>query len=256
MVSDNTKDTLYCVSNLDRSKVFVNKAAWGNEGKVLNSWGHWKLNGALVEGLHADNGKLLVAVTRGDSLFLEQVETTDVGLLMDRRVKSTGIFDGTYTVFATPYTVDDSVSYSGVVEGDNTVLDLEVNSSTSLRALGNHAGIADVGVDYSMSYTFSPVYRRDNNGRPLLDNKLKMRTFGVNTDGDVGLELHVQPKYREVRINRFGYDSNRRDGFTRLMVQSEASTVRLALVNSSPYQAGIYSAIWEAELVKRTNRSV
>jgi hypothetical protein len=183
-------------------KWFVN----GNE-KVQSAWSRWDLGtNATVAGMGWIDHSLYLVIARGSKTVLERVDFSGKfqdspllwGIHLDRRQNVTATTTGASA--GSTRLANLTVDYTGL--GPVVVIDgiqrlVTAVASTYVEVSGSFDGkSAWVGIPYTMSWTFSTPYLR-NNGDAVIDGRLQL-TYGRLAYESTGhFIVTVSPKYRD-----------------------------------------------------------
>jgi hypothetical protein len=227
-----TEDTLVCLTDSDRSSLYVYKWFWNGQEKVQSSWSVWTFDlnaGATpIFGVRFIGPTAYMVIGRGTDLFLEKLgleaNPTEPGLSflvhLDRRVNDS-VLAGTYNAVADTTTVDFTFPVTGslgiiqcVTIGDYNGFKvgqrLTPVSTTTFSATyrGNLIGVPAVyGFPYEMRYRFSePVIREPSPTGGIVgvtNGRLQVRTFSVVYEKTGYFRVETTPLYRDTATVEF-----------------------------------------------------
>jgi hypothetical protein len=259
---------LFAHSTSEPGNLFVYTTYFDGKEKVQSAWGRWRLNADEILSIKLVDGQLHYLARRGSVVTLEKVATSrqdnDPGLnftaLLDCRVKTTGSYDpvNKTTSWTLPY------PHKGCVDictsGDwgtksGRVVAVDYTGSNVVTAKGNWAGQpVFAGYRYQSYYEFSKQHVRVEDAA-ILGGRLQLRSMTVFCEQTGYLEAHVTPEQRPTRIHKMtgrvlGSAKNRvgsvaiDDVKFRFRIGSRGDTVKIALVNDTPYPSCVTSASW------------
>lgn len=213
IIGSSIYDILFCLNTTSRYQIHTYKFYWGaDDKKEQSSWSVWNLDSSdVILGGDILANKLFLAVQRSDGVYLEyidlQANATDTGMgvlvHLDRKKSITGSYSaGTgLTTWTIPYAYSGTVS---VVLGSSFGVDkgktLSVSrpTTTTITATGDYSsGAAYVGLPYTMTYTFSPFYFKDESKVTIEHYKLKMKYINVVYDNSAYFKVEVTPDQRD-----------------------------------------------------------
>jgi hypothetical protein len=265
---------LFILPDLARNHLYVYTSYWDGVQKVQSAWTRYIFgdteNDAYIYGHAVIADLVYILIDRAGEVCLEKfavdTEGNDPALgfipLYDRRVQLTGVYDAVngWTTWTLPYSHHNvaQVLLGGAFTNQiGRILNVTYPTATTVRAVGDFsAGTAYIGIKYQLYGELSRQYLRDQNNSSLVTGRLQMReiTFSFRDTGY--FEVHVMPEARTTRVwkftgrilgstaNAIGVPALESLGTYRVKVASRADTVKIAIVNDSPYPSVITGAAW------------
>jgi hypothetical protein len=279
LASSNLDDILVGLSLDNRNELYVYKYYWATpDEKAQSAWSKWTVDaGAVI--LNADfiDTNLFMVVKRSDGMYIEKLNTqqgkdTDVGyrVHLDQRVNLLGAYDvGTnLTTYTVPYLVTGgtfkAVLDTGFTAQEGTELALTEASSTTLTIAGDYsASNSYVGREYTMLYTFSPIYWKDEKSLAVPHYKLKIKNFKLLYSNTGTFNVSVTPVNRSTNTYVF---TGKTLGDTKLIIGNvsigtgtykfpvfaDATQAVVSITSSSALPVSLQSAEYEASLNSRS----
>ena len=116
MTGDPTNDTIMCLSDNDRSALYIYKMYIDGETKAQSAWSKWTYgSNAKIKWMEVIDGELYMVLSRDGQVFFEKTflryelseEKHPYQVSMDRIVRATGVYDSVndHTTWTTPYPV-------------------------------------------------------------------------------------------------------------------------------------------------------
>lgn len=277
------EDVVVALSSDDRTRLYVYKYYWGDEGKLQSSWSKWTMP-AEVKILDCAfiGPTLYMVIQREDGVYLEsmgiEANREDIGfdfeVLLDRKITEsncTVAYNTTTdeTDFTLPYA--ESGTMQMVVRtllGDHKVGSTPTISrpaANKVRVKGDYSG-TDVylGLKYQWLYTFSKFSLKDKSQtggeKPLPGRRLQIKTVKLLFDRTGYFKVQVTPtggstfEYiynpTTIGITEIGEFALASGEFT-FPVRSKNDRVTITMLSDSWLPVRIQSAVWEGEFLNR-----
>lgn len=284
--ASNLDEVVIGLSLEERNAIYVYKYYWASpEEKVQSAWSKFTIDSSGTI-LNADfiNTKLYLVIGRSDGMYLEvldmQKAPDDLGFVvnLDQRRYITGSYDGgtNETTWTLPYPVTDG-TFKAVLNADyagqaGTILSLTNSGTSTVKVTGNYtANPVYVGRPYEMSYTFSPIYFKDEQKTAVPHYKIKLKNFEILYANTGYFRTTVTPRnrdtfettYRDTASTTFTGkqlgDSTLKVGTVtiatgkyRLPIFSDSVTTVISVLSDSPLPVAIQGAEWEGVLVTKS----
>ena len=279
LASSNLDDVLMGFSLDNRNEIYVYKYYWASpEEKAQSSWSKFTLDtGATILNGDFIDTNLFMVVKRSDGMYIEKLNTqqgadTDVGyrVHLDQRITVTGAYDSpsNTTTFTTPYPVTGGtfkiVLGSSFTDQEGTELEVTVATANTLTISGDYsAGTVFLGRVYTMLYTFSPIYWKDEKSLTVPHYKLKIKNFKLLYSQTGTFNITVTPLNRDANSYIF---TGKQLGSTKLIIGevsiatgtfkfpvfSNATTTVVSITSASALPVSLQSAEYEASLNSRS----
>lgn len=250
IVAADDLNSLFVLSDGDRSKVYLYQWLWNGQDKEISAWSYWTFSGDVLS-LSYLNGIVYVVVKRADGVFLEKVNlqygahpaATVNQVCLDRRVTVTGTYiqAGDRTEFGLPYLPNQAayriVLGSGHAGQAETLLDPSSyvwSGANVVRVPGNHANAAVVaGEAYEFAIELSQIWLRDQNGNPDTISVVKLDNLVLN---------YQDAAFFQTAVSNYGYDWTEQDYVPALASEFSARVVGEAslILNTPIYASGSY----------------
>lgn len=261
-------------------------AAWnykwlynGND-KIQSAWSKWTFPSCTsIYTVFWINKRLYLVMQRGFGVTLEYMDfetrvpvATDFVPHLDCLVKAgTVTWNGQLTTVSTAVSSETAnfVGLSPVLIANGKEVYVASTSSSSVSTNQNLTGMTCyVGIRYDMTYTFSPIYLRNQN-TPVLDGRLSL-TYGRITFSDTGFfSVAVIPTFRDsyaylrdskeyeyfgggVDVAYYTDTVNLPTGTFRFPIHAKAEDVSVSVTSDSHYPVRMNSAVFEAHYVTRS----
>lgn len=290
-------DTVFVLSDDAPNKLYVYRYYWKGNEKVQSAWGTWTLgDDCTLLSMEAIGNYLYLVVNRASGTYIEKIDLElfaqtdgmDFLVHLDRLKQVTGTYDGVndWTTFSLPYEVDASITPKfvyGPAFGTSKGVQIPPASVTrvnnyTFRVPGDvTAGYCYVGESYTMSYTFSPVFVRNQQGA-IIDGDLRLRTMTLYYEDTAYFKTRVTPLGRSASEqiivtgdlstwNSYGFTGKTVgtaaltlgqlslvNGKFRFPVFSAAISAKIEILNDSHYASNITKVDWEGNLTMRNKR--
>jgi hypothetical protein len=266
---------LLMLHDADRAnEIYAYKFRWQGSEKVQSAWNKWTFSGDVV-GAVCFETELYVVIKRDAKFFLEKMylSIADHPILkfpihLDRQVTvNTGSYDIDTDI--TTWTLPYEVTEAPVVVVENTGLEIpfvEFVDSTTLRASGDYSDSkVIVGEAFVSKIVMTEPNRKDANGNPVLDDRIRMRGIHVRVKNTSTFSVEyyhsnrLQPavvRTRGLSAAMYGHSHYGAVPFTSAAIRVGLSGtnvgLRVALINESYLPSSFVSAIWEMEVVRKT----
>lgn len=277
MSSSNLDDIVTGVSLDERNVIYVYKYYWASpEEKVQSSWSKFEIdaNDTILNTDFIDT-RLYMVIGRSDGMYIEYLDLNkpedDIGYVvnLDSRISQAGVYDaGTNTTTWTlPYPAVGNfraVLGSAFTAQEGTELELTVTGANTVAVTGDYSGgNSYIGKPYWFTYTFSPIYFKDENRVHVPHYTLKIKNFKINCNETGFFQVDVTPKNRDTYTYKYtgkrlgdasliiGNININTDAF-KFPVMSNSSDVDITIKTDSSLPCTIQTAEWEGEL---TNKS-
>jgi len=273
MQADPVTGTLFVLASGDSASLFVYRAFWDDNAKVMSSWFKYTFNkgNAFIHGFALFSGYLVVICETSDGLLLLQSpierEPPHAGMaytpLLDQRVELIGTYSAGQdkTTWYTPY--DPNINTIVVLGGDfashgetpGRVLEVTEVAGT-LVASGDYSdATCYIGNLYTMDVVLSRIYLRDNDGSTVLDGNLKLRDIQFSHEDTGYYQVDVTPFARDTYTYEYtGYNVSGgevlldeapvQDGIFKVPVKTDAHSVTIGISNDTQFPCTITSATW------------
>lgn len=279
MCGSTNENVIFALSGQDRASVYVYKYYWSGQEKAQSSWSKWTLPGnPTILSMEMMNTKLYLVVQRADGVSLEvldvQVGYAEVDLPLqvhlDRKAVLTGVYSAVtgLTTWTLPYSDEgvQVVAGGGFIGRAGQLLTTTQTSPTTLTAVGDFsAATVYAGVPYTARYRFSIQYYRDQNKTAVADAILKLRNMKVYYTKSGYFRAEVTPLGRPMSYYTF---TGKTIGTTAMVMGSaqldsgvfkfdvftDASNVKIELVNDSYLPSFFQSAEWMAMMTTKSQR--
>lgn len=278
LACSNLDDVLVALSLDQRNTLYIYKYYWSSpEEKAQSSWSKFTIDstGTILNADFIDT-KLYMVVGRSDGMYLEYLDfeasaDSDLGFLvdLDQRVTSTGTYNAAtnLTTWTLPYPVNGSLQavLGGTYTGKKgTVIGLTNASANTVTASGDYSsGPVYIGRPYTMTYTFSPIYYKDDAKVAVPHYNLKLKNFEVLYNLTGYFSITVLPKNRETY--KYTYtgkqlgDSGLQIGSIpigtgrfKVPVLADSLTTTISITSDSPLPCSLQAAEWEGLLTTRS----
>lgn len=255
-----------CLFVLSDGALYPYAYLWGNEGKLLSSWGSWDFSADEV--LHAEcvDDELVVVLDRDGELTIERVslsinqseDALDHAVYLDSRITHADVSSLTYnagsdtTTFTLPYDSDGAsiqvVDFGGTRHTVAFVSGADVTVEGDITALDFYVGRA-----YTMRYTFSkPLVRyRDQQGFASRHRDPQHIARGRIMYADSS-EFDVSVAVGGRSARNLGFDAVTpgspapvRDGEYVFGVMGRAHDTVVTITNSSPFPSNLTGVTWD-----------
>lgn len=264
----------FLVPDEHRNHIYVYTSYWNGTEKVQSAWVRYILgeteDDAYIYGAAVVGDSLYLLVARDTEVTLEKIpvdteaDDEDLGFapLYDRRVELTGSYDAVngWTTWTTPYHHHDDVKIllgGGFTGKKGRILNVTYPSSTTVRAVGDFSSsTVYAGIEYEERAEISPQYMRDQQGVAMRTGRLQMKNITFSFKNTGYFEVHVTPKARDTKVWKMtghilgdasftiGSPTILENGTYTAKVGSKGDTVKIEVVNSSPYPSVITGATW------------
>lgn len=266
-LSENERDTLYCYK-------------WYTQAgeKVQSAWGKWVFTDSTILGTEFLDGYLYIVVKDGSgevhlTKMLMDPTSGDLTYLDRKFTLSTMVYDAPsdITTVTTPYAYADTLSMY-VMESGNYGFNIpafKINDTTYELDGDWTASTIDAGIEYSMSYTFSPIYIRTSsqtgNTVSIQDTRLQLRYLQLNYTDTSYFKVTVTPTSNtpsEIEFDAqlltdtsYSLDELPKDtGEFRFPVYARNTEVDIKITNDSPFACQFGSVEWSGMYHQRTRR--
>lgn len=245
----------------------------GNE-KIQSAWSKWTFPYATrILGMEWFNKRLYLVIVRNSQAYLEfmdfEVRVPDPDNFLphlDCLFKSTtGSWNGVFTVITTTNASSetanfDNIPIQAILEGKT--VDVLDRTTSSVTVRGNASNkTCYIGIPYSMEYTFSPVYLRQQNV-PVLDGRLTL-TYGSVSFSDTGyFKVLISPKFRtpysyeyfggSFNANYMTDEINLERGTFRYPIHTRNEDASITISTDSHFPLRLNAASFEAQFVTRS----
>lgn len=277
MSSSNLDDIVTGVSLDERNVIYVYKYYWASpEEKVQSSWSKFQINeNDIILNTDFIDTRLYMVIGRSDGMYIEYLDLNkpddDIGYVvnLDSRIEQTGVYDAgsNTTTWTLPYPAVGTykaVLGSTFTSQEGTELELTITGVNTVAVSGDYSGgDSYLGKPYVFTYTFSPVYFKDENRIHVPHYILKIKNFKINYDNTGFFQVDVTPKNRDTYSynytgKRIG-DSNLiignisiNTGAYKFPVMATSYDTTITVKSDSTLPCAIQTAEWEGEL---TNKS-
>lgn len=244
----------------------------GNE-KIQSAWSRWSFPGcSRIVGMEWFNKRLYLVVIRNSQAYLEfmdfEIRVPDPDNFLPHidclvKVASMTTTGATSTLSTTVGgETADFQNLQAIAVVDGKKVNILSKTASSVTVPGNATALVSyVGIPYSLSYTFSPVYLRQQN-IPVLDGRLTL-TYGTVSFSDTGyFKVEISTRYRlPYSYEYFGgsYDSsyvtdsvNLERGTFRYPIHAKNEDATVTLSNDSHFPVRLNAASFEAQFVARS----
>lgn len=278
LASSNLDDILVCLSTQERNSLWVYKFYWATpDEKVQSAWSKFTFDSGDVI-LNADfiDTKLYLVIKRSDGTYLEYLDfaydqaDADLGFLvhLDHRVSLTGSYNPTTneTTWTLPYPVDST--YKAVLNGsfakaEGAVLTLTPTGTYTAKCAGNYtASTVYIGKPYTMTYTLSPIYFKDENKVAVPHYNLQLKNMHLFYNNSGYFQVDIEPKNRDKYIYKLvpalGDSALKVGGITiskgrfKFPVFGNAETTKITITSDSMLPCTLQGAEWEALLTTQS----
>lgn len=278
LAASNLDDILVCLSTQERNAMWIYKFYWATpDEKVQSSWSKFTFDSGDVI-LNADfiDTKLYLVIKRSDGTYLEYLDfaydqaDVDLGFLvhLDHRVSLTGTFDvnANETSWTLPYPV--SADYKAVLGGmylgeEGSIVTLTKQSDYVLKCHGNYAAHpVYVGKPYRMTYTFSPIYFKDEAKVAVPHYSLQLKNVHLFYNNSGFFQVDITPKNRDTFSYKLAPSLGESalkigsvvisKGRFRFPVFGNAETTAITISSESMLPCTLQGAEWEALLTTQS----
>lgn len=271
MTGDPTNDMLMCLTDSDRTSLYIYKMYVDGETKAQSAWSKWTYgDDAKIKWMEVIDGELYMVLSRNGQVFFEKTflryelseEKHPYQVSMDRIVRVTGVYDinTETTTWTLPYEHNNKTS--AVLSTDfpagevGEVLKLTYPTSTTVTTPGNYsAGEAILGEVFTSSVTFSKLFPRDpqNLRRTITSGRFQLRTITFNFKDTGFFRVEVTPEFRNSttfaftgRIvgsgdSKIGQAAIAKLGGFKVPVKSDGKTAKIRLFNDTEKPMNITS---------------
>jgi hypothetical protein len=292
LAASSLTDTLYALSADQQQNVYVYRSKWKEDEKIQSCWSRWEFgsvfDGSRILGIATSSSYLYLVVSRTTGTSIERMEIGDTSyrisdkdgtpwtIRLDKQTRTylSGTYDATndWTTWTLPYDLTTTIPVEVVVfgvgsdAGSGQWLQATTRPSVNtVRYPGNFsAQLCLAGTPYTMRYTMSPFYVRGEQGAPDVSGRLQLRKIDVMFRETGYLRVEVTPLGRS-RIDRVfnpsymgllstGF-SNVETGKINAAVMSNAETVKIDLVNDTPYPSSVFAVEWTGMYSTRTKKT-
>lgn len=252
----------------------------GGEKRLQSSWSRWtfygQANARVITGIGISNAAIYLLFDGADGAFLEKLDIVSAPnlvtdgegnrwpIMLDRQFIA-GVFTAVnydpvndWTTFDLPYEWDVSWAVIGVRRNGpdaGKVLNFTRPTATTARAPGDWVTYETVvGVPYMMAYRLSQVFLRSEKGEPRVGGRLQITGLRMMFRKSGNFTLRISP-FKRPPVDRNWRPSATsltitgtsavRDGNVRMAVNSDASTVKLELLNDSPLPSSFHAVEWD-----------
>ena len=245
----------------------------GNE-KIQSAWSKWTFPGASrIVGMEWFNKRLYMVIVRNSVAHLEfmdfEVRVPDAAdflpnldcLLKLPPATWNGASSTASTTLSNGETLNTSaLGIAAVLNGRS--VNVLAKTSTTVTILGDARSLpAYIGIPYTLSYTFSPVYLRNQN-LPVLDGRLTL-TYGTVSYSETGyFKVTIASKYRSPYSYEFfggAFDStylfdtvNLDKGTFRYPIHAKNEDATVTLSSDSHFPVRLNAASFESQFVARS----
>jgi hypothetical protein len=249
---------------------------WSGDQKAQSAW--FKLTCPMqILGMHLYGSWLYVVGNYNTDLYIWRMKletqhttgTLDFPVLLDNLFSvATGVYDSGVTTWTYPDADANATTgyYEAVYDDDGTAVDITTQTSTYIRAAGDHSTRKVwIGIPYTANYEFSKFGPKDGDANvKTLQGRLQVRTLSVAYEDTAIFTLSCTPKDRAEYTKDFTNVNIQGDalgapdistGVGRFFVLGNADQMVLKLVVDEPYPARFVSAAWEGYYTAR-NRSI
>jgi len=245
----------------------------GNE-KIQSAWSRWTFPGCTrIVGMEWFNKRLYMVVIRDSQAYLEfmdfEVRVPDPDNFLphlDCLFKSTtGSWNGVFTVITTTNASSETANFDNILIQailEGKTVDVLDRTTSSVTVRGNASNTTCyIGIPYSMEYTFSPVYLRQQNV-PVLDGRLTL-TYGSVSFSDTGyFKVLISPKFRtpysyeyfggSFNANYMTDEINLERGTFRYPIHTRNEDASITISTDSHFPLRLNAASFEAQFVARS----
>lgn len=244
MTGDPTNDTIMCLSDSDRSALYIYKMYIDGETKAQSAWSKWTYGAnAKIKWMEVIDGELYMVLSRDGQVYFEKTflryelseEKHPYQVSMDRIVRATGVYDSVndHTTWTTPYPHNNKTSV--VLSTDfpagkvGEVLKVTYPTTTTIQTPGDYrtttgtnTGEAILGEIFTSSVTFSKLFPRDpqNLRKTITSGRFQLRNITFNFKDTGFFRVEVTPEFRTPSTF----------AFTGRIVGSGASKIGLAAI--------------------------
>lgn len=268
------------------NEIYVYSYHYKGIEKVQSAWHKWVFEDSVeVISAEAMDNYLYVTYKRGTALFLEKIdlEIDQVAtgktyqIHLDSQFTAAGTYDvvNDWTTWDLPYDLASGIDLE-IVRDDGTIVDPAVISrpnTTQVRATGDYSGGTEtIGIKYESSIELSEIFYRKQSKEPRLNGHLKLRTLSVHFTDTAYFKTEVTPYARDplasvVIPSLLSSFTGKTIGDAALIlgspvfvsdtykfpVFSDASTVKIRLLNDSPFASWYQKAEWEGHYTTRAH---
>lgn len=237
----------------------------GNE-RVISSWSKWTLPvGMTVVGADVISGEVGVVATTGESVVVMAADLDINPLSVDSKVKhldrrvtedeATPVHAGGTTTWTLPYDIStDGSEGTLVIYRTDTLVEIPVTGRPQVdevTAAGDHeATPVYIGITYEQKYVPTPIYKRDQTGRPDTRGTLVVTRIDLNYHESTDAVVTVTPTGKSSHTHVL--DESLEDGV--LSVQVYAADYVIEITNDTPGALCLTSADWEGSWIVRSRR--
>jgi hypothetical protein len=276
MASDSSLGIL-AVLTTNKRELYI--YSWKDQGDVRlqSSWSKWTCPNISVTasstilGLDITAGVLYLVVKHSDGVYLNQIDLSpgeitadDAVSHLDRRLteSGTGVYNaGTnLTTWTLPYAVATNGSQGSVVVVSRSTYEILGSgrpSTTSVTAVGDHNNDdVYIGILYSFDYTFSRLYKRDDEGLAETDGRTKMSYFTLfyHDSWDFYVNVTVTDRDFSSRFFQTEEAGEQESGSLRFSVMAPTEQVTLQLASDGPNACRFSGAEWEGTYISNKRR--
>ena len=269
-----TEDALAMVSQNEKGSIFVYRFFFNGQKKLLSSWFKFTLDGE-IRGISFSKSDLFIVLTKNSNTQL-------ISMPFDAGLTDTGVNHNTYldmrrsvSVAAGATTIDLSSFYT---PADNTIkvyttdgaLIPSTNSGATVTLTNGALSSTDatnvwVGIDYTMTYTFSKQLFKQASGQsktPSAGGSMMLKNCSVFYNNTAHFDVKVTPSQRDTYTNTFNPNIINTtnialqldDGFFRVPVFSNSEDTTITIENSSALPSNFQSAEFEVNAHQRSRR--
>lgn len=283
LTASSTEDLVFALTLEERNAIYLYKFYWQEDKKVQAAWQKftWDAGDTILNAEFLNNICYMV-VQRTDGVFLEKLDMqpdatdTDVGFLvhLDRKDSLTAVYTaGTDTnEWTLPY--DDNGDFSIVIPDTFSGRKGEViqctrpGAANKVQVIGQgdlSAGDVYVGRRYTMTYTFSEIWYKDQNGLPVLGGALALKNMVVNFSNTGYFRVEVTPFARSTysyvfngqvlgtSFTTIGEPSLASGAFRFPILSRNVGTV-ISIINDKPVPSNLQSAEWTGDFTLKSRR--
>jgi hypothetical protein len=281
MVASPAEDALFVASldSVSQNSLWVYKWYWVGEEKVQSSWSKWTFPFKVSNACMVESTIYIVDASRFSAHHLYKIDLqsgeTDGNLPcilhLDGKSMKTGVYYQiqNQTVWYNTSPVNGRIIVKGPGWGDTegtTIPSVSITTET-ITADGDYSAYPCwIGAPYTMEYTFSPQYIKDQTEVTVTDGRLMLQRMSLNFARTAPFKVKVTPK----SLNTSEYDNthNVRVGDTEAVVgdiylttgsftfpiMAQNTMVDIKIISDSYFPVQIQNAEWEGQYVNRTRR--
>ncbi|WP_422048062.1 hypothetical protein [Shimia sp.] len=284
IVSNPTLSMSVVFTRGDLSRLFIYSSYWSDGQRIQSAWTSWEdKNTKFVNG-HFEGNRLHLVVEHNDRLmyvFIDLQETIEgdingLEIQLDYRVSQEELspqYMGGSTTITLPYKVQSGEEYVVVLTEDGvdkagTAYPCAVFADSPIvfaQGVDLSSEKFVVGKKYAFVYELSPIFVRDQGRVPIQDGRLQIRYLSLLFHQSSYFRVEVTPPGRSTvtsvfsgrtlgRVTNIIGDVGVSDGEFRVACSSEASRMKVKVINDSPFNCRFSSIEWEGIWRPKTRR--